>query len=1139
MAHVFVSYARSTSAQAQLIAQRLRDAGREVWIDDQLLAHRAFADVIEEQLNKAAAVVVVWSADAVRSEWVRAEANRARRAAKLVQVRLQPCGLPMPFDQIHCVDLAGWSGDPAAAPWRSVLASVAAVIGAPGPKAEETPAAERRRERRQVTALACDLMDTGLLANRVDPEDMMQVLEVWQASCDDILGKYGGTISKATGEGVLAYFGYPRADEEEAANAVRAAIALCEAAGAQAAPAGIRLRAQVGVATGLVVVSDLADRAPGRGGGVVGATPNLAVRLQSVAAPGGVVVSEATRRITEGLFSYRDLGTQTLAGYDAPVGAFEVTGATAAESRSQARTHNASSSLFGREPELQLIQQSWAMACEGEGQVVLVQGEAGIGKSRLIEAFRRGLADTPAIQNTWYCAPNYSDSVLHPVSEQLARVAGFDRADDAEVRRGKLAALLDRYGVTGSQSHLVLGDLVGIRCAPSGGVELLTPDRRKALTLDALLMLMEQAARTQPALFVVEDLHWADPTTLELLDRATRKAADQRWLILATARPEFETRWSDDADVIHVQLSRLGHADSERICAELGAEAMLPPEVVRQIIARSDGVPLFVEEMTKAVLEATAGAQTAAGASMVAIPDTLHDSLAARLDRLGPAKQVASLAAAIGRRFSYGLLAAISPLPVTELRAALRELARAGLVERNGVPPNSQYLFRHALIRDVAYESLLKREREALHARIAAALQEHFPEILQAEPALVAHHLTEGGAIADAIPFWAEAGGRAGGQAAHVEAVSHFQTALTLLRRLPPDDGRAGLELQILLGLAGSLGASRGYSVPEVARVLADALAICDRLGNPASLFAVLYTICAFSVNASDLTAADAAMRRCRAISDESGSIEQAIVVTATMGHICAMKGAMAEALALGDQAYSQFKSASPDLQNFVGINNPIVGILTTRLLVLEAMGDSAGAHAASSELIACLPSLGRSYDSVYALCWHAAYDVMHRNYLRACEFAQQAFEICAESGYDTYQNCALALQSLARGRLKDLDGSLAAAENGIAALDRLGVKSMRAFFLSELAGLQAEAGEMKAALASVDAAIALALKFHDRFYLSPAYRIRAEVLAQTAGSDHREIEMAVNEAIKVAEAQGALGFAALARAQRMEATAW
>jgi class 3 adenylate cyclase/tetratricopeptide (TPR) repeat protein len=1141
MARIFISYGRSTAPQARRIADSLCDLNHDVWIDDQLLAHRSFADAIEEQLDAADAVVVLWSPDAARSEWVRAEASRGRTAGKLVQVMLERCVLPMPFDQIHCVKLFDWGGDPTAPAWSSVVASVDAVLHpptaarrAPAAAAPSSPA-ERRTERRQVTALSCDLADSGALSRRLDPEDMLQVMEVWQSACDDVIAHHGGAIVRTAGHGVLAYFGYPRADEEEAANAVRAGLALSEAVRALDLPTGVAPRAQVGVATGLVVIGDLTSAGGGRETGVAGDTPNLALQLQGIAPPDGVVVSEATRRITEGLFVFSELGQQMLPGYDAPVPAFQATATTAVRTRSQARLRNSQTSLFGRETELGQIFEAWALAQEGEGQVVLVEGEAGIGKSRLIDAFRAGLAGTP-VQSVWYCAPNYSDSALHPVAEQLARAAGFESDDAPESRRTKLGVLLDRYGVTRAEHSAVLAELLGVPGEP--GRLVLTPDKRKAVTLDALIRIMEQAARKNPAVFVIEDLHWADPTTLEMLHHATRQAAEHPWLILATARPEFECGWSDHADVVHVQLSRLDAADAARICGELGAAAVLPDDMVKQIVARSDGVPLFIEEITKAVLESMAGAPTASGAARVAIPNTLQDSLAARLDRLGSAKQVASLAAAIGRRFSYSLLAAVAPQPATELREALRALTRSGLLERTGVPPSSNYLFKHALIRDAAYESLLKKERQALHGRIAAALREQRTDAQRAEPALLAYHLTESGAIAEAIPVWVEAGQRAAAQAAHVEAASHLQTALDLLRGLPADPARDGEELQILLGLAISLAASRGHSVPEVAVALAEARAICARLGDVADLFAVLRGICSYSITASDVAAAEAAAQSCTEIGERTGLPVHRIEADHAHGFVRYMKGDLAGARLHLERAVRTYRENDGSALVFPSVPTPLPLCLGILPLVLHGLGDRAAAEQASTELIALLPTLGRNFDLVFALCWHATYDVIRKNYPRAADFAAQAIAVTEENAYETFRACAMALKAFALGEQFNAGASVEQAAAPIAALERLGVRNMRTFFLAEFAALQAAAGDAASALATVDRAIAHALEFDDHYYLSPAHRRRGEILGGSPGSDPAEAAAAIAQAIAVAEAQGAAGFAAEARSRLIEAVA-
>ena len=1138
MARIFISHARSTAQKARLIFDGLRQAGYEVWIDDQLLGYGSFADAIEEQLNAADAVVVAWSADAVRSEWVRAEADRARHASKLIQVMLERCALPLPFDQIHCIELFSWSGDYEVRGWRSVLASVAALttgeergrgVALRGRRSSRSGAIPVR-ERRQVTALVCDLMDADSLSARLDPEDMMQILDVWQAACDDVFTQHAGNIAAATGHRVLAYFGYPRAEEEEAANAVRAALALCDAVAHLEWPGGITVGARVGVATGLVVVADLVNRASVAEADVVGETPDLAAQLQSVAPANGVVVSEATRRITEGLFTYREIDAKKLAGYGRPIVGFEATGVTAAASRSQARGQSGQKSIFGRGPELASLRDSWALAAEGEGQVLLVQGEAGIGKSRLVDAFRQIVTETSRNHSTWYCAPNYSTNALHPVREQLGRVAGFTEEDSQETRSAKIDGLMDEYGPADAEGRAVISEFLGAPGETASLAAMPTPDRRKAVTLESLLSMMARMANAQPAMFVIEDLQWADPTTLELLDRAVRRSSEHSWLILATARPEFDPGWSEYADFTHIQLGGLGRADSARICAELGAEALLPSDMVRQIITRSDGNPLFIEEMTRSVLEAVAGAGPQHGVAQVAIPTTLKDSLAARLDRLGAAKQVARLGAAIGRRFSYELLAAIAAQPETELRHALRELARAGLVERSGVPPNSRYLFRHALIRDAAYESLLRREREGLHGRIAAALREHFPETLRSDPGLVAYHLTESGAIAEAIPFWVTAGQRAAGQAAHAEAASFLQTARELLKKVPDDPARAGQELPVLLGLATSLSASRGYSIPEVGKALAEALAICDSLGNVSALFSVLRGIFSFSITASDLPAAEKAALRCAEISEQSGLPEHRIEADHAWGLLLTARGDLAGAREHFERAIKVCRETDCTNIVFPSVPGPLPLCLGLLPLVLYALGDNAGAERVSRELIELLPSLGRGYDLTFGAAWHCCYSLMRKNYARAVTFADQVLSICEENGYDTYASVAIAEKGAALGHLRDMDAALAMAARGIAELDRLGVMNMFTFHLAEVARLRAAAGQVTEGLATIDRAIAHALKNGDQFYLSPAYHLRAEILGMLPDTDPSEIAAALREAIAVATAQGAVTFVADAK---------
>ena len=1150
MPKIFVSYARTTASQAKLIAETLRNSGHDVWMDDALLADRSFTDAIEEQLNLADAVLVAWSADAVRSEWVRAEANRARTAGKLVQVRLDPCDLPLPYDQIHCVDLSSWSGDFDIPQWRSVLASVAAVAGRgprssrEAPSSNATPAADRRArtpkggERRQITTLYCDLVDAADLSSRLDPEDVADIMATYHATCRGIITRNGGSVGGDAGRGILAYFGYPRGDEEEAANAVRAGLALCNAMSDLALPPDVVLRNRVGVATGLVVISELMAKGEGGSPNLVGESLNLAMRLESVAAPNRVAVAESTRRIVEGLFNFRDLGEVPLQGYDAPVRAFEALDATAVGTRSQARSQGETTPLVGRETELALLCECWDLVLQGEGQVVLVHGEAGIGKSRLVESFRGHTAESPHAQAIWYCAPNFSADALYPVREQFARAAAFEPGDSAETRRGKISGLMESHGVGEPLAHDIIADLLGITLTDHSLVNAVTPDRRRALTLETLLKMMDGMAKTQPAVFIIEDIHWADPTTLELLERVIRLAAERPWLILATARPEFEARWGDYADLTPIRLDRLGHDDVEQICVNLGAETALSTKVIDQIIARSDGNPLFVEEITRSVLDQIAAAPaTDSGASLV-IPATLRDSLAARLDRLGSARRIVNLGAVIGRRFSYELLAAIAALDPREVRQSLRELVKSGLVERTGLPPNSHYVFKHALIRDAAYEALLRREREGLHGRIAVALREQFPETAQAQPALLAYHLTQGGAGAEAIPLWVDAGQRAAARAAHAEAVSHLQTALDIVRRLPVDGERMGLELQLLIGLAVSLAASRGYSVPEVGKVLTEARAICDALGNVAGLFAVLRGICNFSIIDGNRDRAEETARQCLKIAEETGEIEHLIEAHCPLGYALWMKGDFAAARLHLDRAVSLYRQHDGARLAFPTPQDPLIVCLSVLPLLLDALGDDAGARRAADDLVAHGKALGLAFELANAYTWHAWYDVFSERYALAAEYSQIAIDICQEHSYPTYEVTACVPHFAANGRISNTRDAIVFAENLMRKIDNIGILHLTGSALGEMAALQSLDGNHQAALSSVELGLRRTVASGDLQMLSPLHRRRGEILEAHFGRGCDDAVAAYKEALAIGEDQRAPGLVEKARARLAAAAA-
>ncbi len=726
---------------------------------------------------------------------------------------------------------------------RKLLAAIEALRKGDSPPqtaTEETlapsaPVAVASAERRQLTVLFCDLVGSTELAARLDPEDLREIIAAYHRAASEVLTRHGGFVAKYMGDGVLAYFGYPQAHEDDAERSVRAALAIAETVARLRLSRAITLQVRIGIATGLVVVGDLLGSGAAQEQAVVGETPNLAARLQALAEPNAVIIADATRRQLGALFELHDLGPQSLKGFAEQQRAWRVAGESAVESRFAAfRTRE--TPLVGREEELELLLRRWGQAKTSEGRVVLLSAEPGIGKSRLIEALAERIASEAPARLRYSCSPHHQDSALHPVIGHLERAAGFARDDSAAAKLEKLSTLVG--GGEAATDLPLLAELLSVPDIPTSLKRELPPQRKKELTFQALVRLLDGVCRRQPALMVFEDIHWIDPTTRELLDRTIALAERLPVLLIATFRPEFQAPWAGQPHVTVLQLSRLGRREGTALVRELVANAAaLPPDMIDEIVERTDGVPLFLEEMTKVVLEA-AGADAARGTiaaipgARLRVPPTLQASLMARLDRLGPAaREVAQVGSAIGRDFSHELLMATAPRGPAETQEAIARLVGAGLVFQRGVPPTAEYQFKHALVQDTAYGSLLRGPRQALHARIATAVRERAPEIAERAPEVLAHHLAEAGEPDAAAPWWLEAGQRAAQRSANVEAVAHLSRGIDGLKGLPetPERNRRELDLQLALGPAlmsvHGFGAFQARGVYQRARTLAEALA--------------------------------------------------------------------------------------------------------------------------------------------------------------------------------------------------------------------------------------------------------------------------------------------------------------------------
>jgi class 3 adenylate cyclase/tetratricopeptide (TPR) repeat protein len=726
---------------------------------------------------------------------------------------------------------------------RRLLSAIAALAdndvaaGAAPTAAVAAPANEA--ERRQLTVMFCDLVGSTALASRFDPEDLRAVLAGYHRCVADTVSRFAGFVAKYMGDGVLIYFGYPQAHEDDAERAVRAGLAVLDAVRRLAAP--VRLQVRIGIATGLAVVGDLIGEGAAQERVVVGETPNLAARLQGLAGPDGLVIADTTRQQIGTMFELDDLGRQSLAGFAQPMPAWRVLGESGVVSRFEA-LRSAATPLVGRDEERDLIMRRWQQAKAGEGRVVFLSAEAGFGKSRLTSAVLDTVADEPHTRLRWFCSPHHQDSALFPVIVQLEHAAGFARGDTPDEKLGKLCHVVD----VGSKSEFdLLAELLSL---PNSAAALnLSTQRRREELFETLLRQLAVLARQRPVVAVFEDVHWIDPTSRELLDLMIDRVPRMSVLLIVTARPEFQANRTGQPHVTMLALNRLGGREVAAMVKGLAGNVPLASEVVEEIIERTDGVPLFVEELTKAVLELSdkdriATVLSASPVAALAVPATLHAALVSRLDRIGSvAREIAQIGAVLGREFSYELIAGVARRPEPELHAALGQLSEAGLLFRRGMPPASSYTFNHALVQDAAYSTLLRSRRQELHSRVAAVLSQGFAELVERRPELLAHHLTAAGDDERAVGQWLKAGQYAASHLAYREAVAHLERGLSTLRSLSDSVARDKQEIDLQLSLGLCLFTSTGAVVALPAYARAHELA--DKQGNSQQRFEALFGV--------------------------------------------------------------------------------------------------------------------------------------------------------------------------------------------------------------------------------------------------------------------------------------------------------
>jgi class 3 adenylate cyclase/predicted ATPase/ABC-type transport system involved in cytochrome c biogenesis ATPase subunit len=985
-------------------------------------------------------------------------------------------------------------------------------------------------ERRQLTVMLCDLVGSTALSARLDPEDMGAVMDAYHAACARIVQSYDGFLGDFRGDGILAYFGYPRAHEDDAERTVRAGLDIIAAVARLETRAAEALAVRIGIATGLVVVGDLSGEGALWEHAVVGDTPNLAARLQAMAEPGTLVIGGSTRRLLGDLFRLRDLGRHEVKGIAELVAAWAVEGVSTSESRFEAVRTTRLTDLIGREDEIKFLEEHQRLAWKGEGQIVLISGEPGIGKSRLAAALAENIASEPHTRLRYQCSPYHTNSALHPFIAQLERAAGFKADDAPEQKLDKLEAIL---AVDKSQVESVARLFAALLSIPYGeryAPLALSPTQQRRQTLAALLDQIEGLARQQPILLFFEDAHWADATSLELLDLTVERVRQLPVLALCTFRSEFEPPWVDLSNVSTLTLGRLDRSDVESIIARVTGGRPLPPEVTEQIVVRTDGNPLFVEELTKAVLEAGILIEDADGYRLdgplppLAIPVTLHDSLMARLDRLARVREIAQIGAAIGREFSYPLLRALAGRDDTALKEALTQLEDAELVFRRGDPPDAIYSFKHALVQEVAYENLLKSRRQVLHRRIAEALRDRFQTVAEVQPEVVAHHFTQAGLSEAGIEWWIKAGDRALGRSANNEAIAHLEKAISLADGLTDGPAQRLLRLRLQTTYGHALLHGRGHSHPETSAAFARARELAAGIEDPAARFSAYYGMWLVSFVRADL----APMREVAGASLHDAQQSPGSPAAGRPHHVfgvtCWFQGDYAGARTHLEQALAayereRYRHLAP---RFVFDDKVVAtGWLACVLWPLGEVDQAA--HLLNSAL-----SIARQSGHLPSIAWAYAYTCRFAGICRKPELARPHAEellvLAREHGLPMRLADGSFFHGWARWCAGDGAGETGMRE-GLALWNEMDYRLFAPLTGTLLAEREAEAGRVEVGLTTLDAQLAAVEQTGQRWFAAEVHRVRGELLQKLPRADIAGAESSFMRALEIARDQGTRTF--------------
>ena len=1000
-----------------------------------------------------------------------------------------------------------------------------ALAAAPsGPPADDA-------ERRQVTVMFSDLVGSTDLAVSMDPEDLRAIISAYQKCVAETVQRFGGFVARYMGDGVLVHFGYPQAHEDDAERAVRAGLELIKAVSALKSSAFLRTR--IGIATGQVVIGDLIGSGYAQERSIVGKTPNLAARLQGVAEPNMVVICDSTRRLLGNLFDLGDLGPRDLKGIAGPTRAWAALRASSAEGRFEAMHATGLTALVGREEESELLLRRWSKAKTGEGQVVLLSGEAGIGKSRLTAALLESLATEPHTRLRYFCSPQHTDSAFYPIIGQLERGARLARDDTPQATLDKFDTLLAQSS-TSPQDAALLAELLSL---PNDGrypVIDLAPQQRRQRTLDALILQLQALARQNPVLMILEDAHWTDPTSLEVFGQAVSRIATLRVLLIVTFRPEFDPPWIGRPHVTALTINRLAEREVGAMIDRVVGNKPVPASIRQDIIERTDGIPLFVEEMTKAVLEAESehAAERAAAAipsPSVAVPASLHASLMARLDRLGAAKEVAKIGAAIGREFSHALLASVMCQPEPELGSALDRLIAAGLLFRQGVPPHASYLFKHALVQDAAYGMLLRGPRRTLHARIAETLESQFAEIAANQPELLARHCTEAGLIEKAAGLWGKAGQRSLERSALVEAAEQLTRALDQIAALPATPALRHERIKLQVALITPLIPLKGHAAPETKAAAEQARLLIEQaeaMGEPPEdsllFFSVLYAFWVANYVAFSGDTVRSLAAQFLALAEKQGATVPLMIGHRLKAISLASTGDIAEGRAHYDQALALYDPTEhrPLAMRFG--QDAGVTVLCHRSWALFCLGYPEAAVADAQNAYKDAREIGHAATLMHALAYASFIHIQCGNYLTANALIDELVALADEKGALFWKAIGMTHQGWLFARTGKTSDAVHMITSGLKVWRSTKATVWVPLYLSYLARTYADIGSFDVARRCIGEATTAVETAKEKLWEAEIHRTAGEIALLSPVPDAAKAETYFERALAVARAQQA-----------------